>query len=146
MADIGEGVVPSEGTSPVSGDSAAGVPLSFLNAEWINERIANVADRVNMLLDRLIDDGLLGSGYPPFETPLTDEMLMKMSPTEFRNLYDSTPSLQGKAELLARIKDLKLPVRQMLPTAEAIRFPVSPPVAGTQRPPVESSSSNTGTV
>lgn len=138
MADMGEGVVPSEGVSPTSGVGADS-PLSFLNAEWINDRIVNVQNRVNALLDRLIDDGLLGSGYFPFDMPVTDAMLAKMTPKQFRALYDSMTDLEQKSHLLERVKGLKLPPIELMPFAEKARYPVPKPVAGGDPGTVESS-------
>lgn len=116
MADMGEGVVPSDGDS---GGTNTGLPgkLSFLNGEWINERVMNVAAKVDALLDRIIDDGLLADGFMPFESPITDEMLVRLTPGQFRILFDTIPSLEGKAQLLARMKDLKLPLPIELPFA-----------------------------
>lgn len=137
MADTGEGIVPAEGASP--GTSNAGGSLAFLNAFWINARITNVTTRINYLLDRLIDEGLLGSGYPPFETPVTDEMLQKMSPEEFRQLYDVQTSLEARSQLLNRMTSLKLPPRELLVHEPGGKYPVSPPVASQEHPPVSSS-------
>lgn len=140
MADIGEGVVPSEGLSASSGESS-GTPLSFLNAEWINARVSNVTAKVNALLDRLIDDGLLGSGYFPFDTPVTDEMLVKMGPEQFRALYDTMTSLEQRSALIERMKALKLPPIELMPFPDKAKYPVPKTVAGVERPPVESTSS-----
>ena len=81
---------------------------SFLSAEWINSRLDSVLDRVDRLLDRLIDQGLLSSGYPPGETPLTDAMLRRMTPDEIRTLIQSLPTAEEKATLMARIVKLGL--------------------------------------
>jgi hypothetical protein len=131
-----DGAVPAEGISAGTSAGSDGHPLSFINAEWINQRISRVAEHVNALLDRLIDDGLLGSGYPPFETPVTDEMLMKMTPEQFRTLYDSVADEQGKATLFERMKGLKLPPREFVPQVHAAHY--TPPVAGIGPSPVES--------
>lgn len=144
------GVVPSEGMSPGTESGSVG-PLSFLNAEWVNKRTLNVARRVNELLDRIIDDGLLGSGYPPFEMPVTDDMLGKMTPDRFRALIDSMPTLELKSALLARMQRLKLPPQELMPYAPRTSYPsasavglrvgaepVPPRVAGVQSPVVES--------
>ena len=53
-----------------------GAPL--LSAEWINARVDNVQDRLEKLFDHLIDEGLLASGYFPFEEPLTPKLEKKM--------------------------------------------------------------------
>jgi hypothetical protein len=138
MATGGEGVVPNEGMS--SGTASSGSPLSFLNAEWINKRVVNVQMKANALLDRLIDDGLLGSGYPPFEVPVTDEMLAKMTPAQFRTYYDTLTTLQAKSEALQRMKALKLPPVELMPFAEKAHYPVPKPTAGNFGPPPVQSS------
>ena len=125
---MGEGVIPSDGASGGSGGglTATGLPgkLSFLNPTWINDRVMNVAKKVDDLLDRIIDDGLLSEGFMPFESPISDEMLMRMEPSQFRILFDTIPSLEGKAQLLARLKALKLPLPIELPK-------VAPPKSAT---------------
>jgi|FLYL01.1.fsa_nt_gi hypothetical protein len=102
-----EGAIPIEGVS-YGGGGGASERLSFLNADWVNRRVLNVTRRVEELLTRLIDYGLLSAGYPPFEYPVTDEMLKRMTPEEFVALFNSLTSLQQKAELLARMQALKL--------------------------------------
>lgn len=124
MAD--EGLLQVAPTDAMSSGTDSGAPgkLSFLTATWVNKRIENVAARVDAYLARIIDDGLLADGFAPFETPVTDEMLMKMTPEQFRMLFDTEPSLEGKAMLLARMKDLKLPLPIQLPYAPR---PYDPP-------------------
>ena len=104
---------------PQLGESSTTQPdvtkLSFLGASWINQRIFNVAAKVDMYIDRIIDQGLLVDGFAPFESPITDEMLRRVSPDQFRGLFDSEPTIEGKAALLARVKNLKLPIRELLP-------------------------------
>ena len=124
-----EGVVPSDGASDSTADSTTTSPalpgkLSFLNGDWINERVMRVAGRVDALLDRIIDEGLLSDGFFPFESPITDEMLAKLTPGEFRILFDTIPSLEGKAQLLDRMKGLKLPLPIELPFAAETPNPV----------------------
>ena len=123
---------------PSLGESAGGATmpdvtkLSFLSAEWINQRIFNVAAQVDKYIDRIIDQGLLVDGFAPFESPITDDVLARMTPDQFRVLYDSEPSIEGKAALIARIKHLKLPIRELLPFEEKAFDPyqTTPPLEG----------------
>lgn len=101
--------------------------LSFLSAEWVNQRVANVTARVQEYLDRIIDKGLLADGYLPFETPLTDELLSHLTPDQFRAIFDSTPTLAGKAQLLDRMKSLHLPPHVLLPFEQDMMYPPSKP-------------------
>lgn len=107
--------MPDEGTGESTGQPSIPGALSFLSASWVNERLVNVAQKVETILEHIIDFGLLADGYAPFELPITDDMLQRMSPEQFRLLMESTPSLDGKAVLLARMKDLKLPLPILLP-------------------------------
>jgi hypothetical protein len=103
-------VVPTEGIGVASSSSGREPqPLSYLHADWINQRIQNVYGRVLELLDRLIDRGLLSTGYPPFEQPITDDMLARMTPEEFMQLYRTLETESQKQELLGRMIALKLP-------------------------------------
>ncbi len=102
-----------------SSSAGADAPrLSFLSAKWVNQRIMNVADQVDKYIERIIDRGLLVDGFAPFESPITDEALHRLDPVQFRSLYDSEPTLEGKAALLARMKNLKLPIKELLPFVE----------------------------
>jgi hypothetical protein len=120
----GEDVAP---TDVASSGTDVGIPgkLSFLTPTWINQRTMNVAAKVDALLDRIIDDGLIADGFLPFESPITDEMLARMNPYEFRTLFDTIPSLEGKAQLLERLKALKLPLPIELPYAPQGPMPAS---------------------
>lgn len=116
--------------------------LSFLSAEWVNKRIFNVAAKVDQYIDRIIDQGLLVDGFAPFESPITDKMLHRMSPDQFRSLFDSEPTIEGKAALIARVKNLKLPIRELLPFVDQ---PFSPE-ASLAREPTGTVSSSEATV
>lgn len=130
MAD--DGMLQTPPTDAISSGTGTGSglgKLSFLSAAWVNQRVANVTERVEAYLDRIIDRGLLADGYMPFETPLTDEMLARMSPDQFRALFDATPSLEGKAQLLDRVKTLHLPPKLLLPYPPG-EYPPAQPSAG----------------
>lgn len=120
--------MPDEGVGESSGQPSIPGALSFLTASWVNERLVNVAEKVEAILTHIIDFGLLADGYAPFETPITDEMLTRMSPEQFRLLFDATPTLDAKAVLLARMKSLKLPLPVLLP------FPEEETSGGAPRP------------
>ena len=118
---------------PQLGETSASMPdvtkLSFLSAEWINERIFHVTQKVDSYIDRIVDQGLLVDGYGPFEAPISDEVLERITPDQFRSLYDSEPSLEGKAALIRRVKELKLDIQELLPTEEsllAMMMPTAP--------------------
>ena len=51
----------------------------MLSAPWVNDRVDNVMDRLEELMDHLIDDGLLSSGYLPFEEPRTAKIERKVA-------------------------------------------------------------------
>ena len=109
---------------PELGETSAMTPdvtkLSFLSAGWVNKRIFNVAEQVDKYIARLIDHGMLVDGWAPFESPITDEVLARLTPDQFRALFDSEPSIEGKAALVARMKNLKLDVQALLPTEESL--------------------------
>ena len=137
----GEGMLQTVPDDAISSGTDTGTPgkIPYLSAEWVNERVANVTARVEAYISRIIDDGLLADGYLPFETPVTDEMLARMAPEEFRALFDTTPTIEGKAALLARMKSLKLPPRYLLPFEEAFYPANRPDVAREPLPAVSSS-------
>lgn len=112
----------SESAAP-NQDTAATGTLAYLNADWINQQVVAVATEVTKILDSIID-GMLATGYAPFESPVTDDMLSKMTPEQFRTFYDTVPTEEGKANLFARMQALKLPTRELLPPVHA-----TPPIA-----------------
>lgn len=80
---------------------------SFLSADWINARLRSVMDRVERLIDNILEEGLLSSGYPPGEMPLTDSALLSMTPEQIQLLLGSLPTEEEKLLLLARLQRLK---------------------------------------
>ena len=123
MADEGMlTVMPTEGRSAGTDETGPG-KISFLSASWINARVLNVAEQAERLLTRLIDDGLLSDGFAPFESPITDEMLRRMTPEQFSAYFDTVPTLEGKSMLLARMKTLKLPPSILMPFERQLAFP-----------------------
>lgn len=133
--------VPTDATSSGTDSGHDGFE-SFLSAGWINQRVANVEAKVMGYITRITDYGLKADGYLPFETPITDDMLQRMAPEEFRAIWDTTPTLEGKASLLARMKSLKLPPRYLLPFEEAF-YPMNKPDVAREPPPAVSSSGST---
>ena len=117
---------------PQLGETSASMPdvtkLSFLSADWINKRIFNVTAKVDSYIDRIIDQGLLVDGFAPFEAPISDEVLERITPDQFRGLYDSEPSIEGKAALIRRVKELKLDIQELLPTEESLLAMMAAPL------------------
>ena len=140
----GEGMLEQVPSEAISSGTDAGAPgkLSFLTASWINERVLNVTARVEEYLNRIIDDGLLADGFMPFQSPITDDMLARMGPEQFRAYFDTIPSLTDKAALLERMKALKLPLPILLPFPDR-PYPDPRPSASllAQQPPSSVSSS-----
>ncbi len=101
--------------------------LSFLAGDWVNERLFNVADKADEILERIIDFGLLSSGFAPFETPITTDMLLRMTPDQFRAFYDTIPSIEEKAAVLATYKKLKMPLKEILPKEQPTPSPAPQP-------------------
>lgn len=122
-----EGAIADEG----AGMSGAGASdhvrgaLSYLSASFIQERINNVEQRAQQILDRIIDFGLLADGYGPFESPVTPDMIQRMTPEQLEAFLSTIPSEEEKSQVLAAVTKLKLPTRVMLPPQKAAT-PVAP--------------------
>ena len=58
---------------------------SFLSGAWINARIDHVYTRAIDIFEDLIDD-LTESGFLPFETVLTPEVVNRMTPKQREQL------------------------------------------------------------
>ena len=80
------------------------VPL--LSAAWINARVDEVLDTVEELYDYLIDDGLLASGYLPFEAPLSPKIIRRMTAEQVKALLDQTAALEDQAAILQSLEGL----------------------------------------
>lgn len=119
--------MPEDGGATGTREPSSPGALSFLTAEWVNRRVGNVADRVDSILEKIIDFGLLADGFAPFESPITDDMLIRMGPEQFRALFDTIPTFEEKAALLARIHTLKLPLPIELPFRPPEAQPVKAP-------------------
>lgn len=83
---------------------------SLLSAEWINERVANVLRRIDILIERLLYDGLLSSGYLPLEVPPTKELLRRMQPEQLASFVSSLPDPEQRLQVL---KALDIPVQDI---------------------------------
>ena len=73
---------------------------SILSAEWINQRVVNVLDQIDAILDRVLFDGLLSSGYLPLEQPVTKAMLRKMPPEQIIALLAALPTPEERVAVL----------------------------------------------
>ena len=73
----------------------------LLSAEWMNERIKNVLDQTEQIIDRILLDGLLSSGYMVFEQPIDDpEFIKKLTPDQFQGLLDTQATIEQKSNLI----------------------------------------------
>lgn len=80
---------------------------SILSGAWVNERVENVLTITNRLLDRILFEGLLSSGYAPLEKPLDEDLLRKMTAEEVSNLLTS---ITDPGARLAILKELNIDV------------------------------------
>jgi hypothetical protein len=134
MADEGMlKTVPTDATGTGALHGGRGDALQFLSASWINERIMNVTALVDEYLDRIIDRGLLVDGFGPFESPVTDDMLVRMTPDQFHIFYELEPTIEGRARLLQRMELLKVPWVAYKETKP--ESPYQPPARLAQEPP-----------
>jgi hypothetical protein len=90
----------------------------------------NVRRKVReLLIQRIISRGLLASGYKPFQFPLTDEILLKMTPDQLKSLVQSMPTVEDRAVLLNRIRALKLsPLDALFSGDESLGLTPSPSI------------------
>lgn len=114
----------------------------YLSAEWINARILNVRKQARkILLQRIIAEGLLSSGYKPFQFPITDDMLMRMTPEQAQQLIDTQPSIAAKTDLLNRLHNLKVPpLYQLQPRNPVAKIPTQSKIDEAQQTSVPLSS------
>ena len=82
---------------------------SILSAEWTNQRLLNVLDKIDTILDRIYE-GFLSSGYLPLEQPITKALLAKMTPEQVLTILSSLPT---NAERFALLKLLDLSAEEL---------------------------------
>lgn len=81
----------------------------MLSAEWLNFHIDNVMNRVDGLLEHIIYEGLLASGYFPFEKPVSKDMLKRMTPEQLEGYIQSLPTVEEKAAIINKLRDEGVP-------------------------------------
>lgn len=126
MAELSLSDEGSSGTAVGSKSSGSG-SLNFLTGSWVNERVMNVADKVDKILAQIIDMGLLGDGFAPFQMPVTEDMILKMTPQQLEAFLTTLPSEQEKAQVVAIIAKLKLPMSIALPPEAPAASPAPAP-------------------
>ena len=92
--------------------------VSLLSAECINTRLNNVLDQAESILVHLLVDGLLSSGYLPFEEPLTEADVKRMTPDQLMGLL---ATIQDPGQKLAVLKALDLPLEEIYDLMEGSR-------------------------
>lgn len=80
--------------------------VPMLSAKFINTIADNVLDTAERLWDGLIDDGILASGYLPFETPVSAKVIRRMTAEQVKALLDQTASLEDQAAILQALEGL----------------------------------------
>ena len=63
-------------------------PINKLSASWMNMIAENVMDRVDLLIEHLIIDGLLVDGYLPFTQPPDAKTLRRMTAQQLQTMLD----------------------------------------------------------
>ena len=87
---------------------ALGSQVEILSAEWINERVKNVLDRVYIMLDHIVDEGLMSSGFLPLEEPIDVEFLSKLTEQQAAALIEMEKNPESKEVLKAAIAQLQV--------------------------------------
>lgn len=72
---------------------------SILSGEWINDHVSNVLDRIEGLIEHLVFEGLLSSGYAPMETPITRDVAKRLTPDQLQGVLELLPE-EDKPEVM----------------------------------------------
>lgn len=97
-----------QGRVPLATKQPSNNPI--LGPAWINDRANNVLDRLEEIVDYLLDDGLLSQGYLPFETELTPGLLRRMQGDDIKKLLGSSGSVEEQSAILDMLQDLQATV------------------------------------
>ena len=73
---------------------------SMLSAEWTNRRVTNVLTRIDGILNHLLFEGLLSSGYLPLEQPIDKDLLRRLTPEQLIALIQSQATPEGRLAIL----------------------------------------------
>lgn len=63
-------------------------PINKLSARWMNQVAERVMERVEKLMEHLIQDGLLADGYLPFTQPPDAKTLRRMTAQQLQTMLD----------------------------------------------------------
>ena len=85
---------------PHKGEGPHYKPASLLSGEWINTRVDNVVDDAIRILDHVLVEGLLSSGYFPFEQPVTPEMVRRMTEEQLGEALLANQETGGTEKLM----------------------------------------------
>lgn len=72
----------------------------MLSAFWINERVTNVLERIDGMLDHLLYEGLLSSGYLPLEQPIDADLLRRLTPEQLIALIQAQTTPEARLAIL----------------------------------------------
>lgn len=75
---------------------------SILSGGWLNSRFEHVVEDALDLHKKILFDGLLSSGYLPFETPITPEMVRRMTDDQLQQAMIANDQ-PGERERLMRM-------------------------------------------
>lgn len=81
---------------------------NILSGAWINQRVENVLAQVEEIVDQLLVDGLVSSGYLPLEAPIDKQLVRRMTREQFAKIMENV-DLDGQALMDETLRDLNFP-------------------------------------
>jgi hypothetical protein len=81
---------------------------NVLSGEWINARVDNVLDQVEEIIDHLLVDGVLSSGFPPLAKQVDKQLVRRMTKEQFAKIMENV-DIDGQAIMDETLRDLNFP-------------------------------------
>ena len=83
---------------------------NILSAEWINQRVENVLAQVEEIVDQLLVEGLLSSGFPPLAKQVDKQLVRRMTREQFAKIMENM-DIDGQAVMDETLWELNVPNR-----------------------------------
>ena len=80
--------------------------FSLLSSTWMNARVRNIEGWVERLVDRILLEGIISTGFLPFEEPITKAHLKRMTPEQFDSVIQQVTDEQVRQHLLQMAEEV----------------------------------------
>ena len=83
---------------------------NILSSAWINQRVENVLDQVEEIIDQLLVEGILSDGLPPLAKAIDKQLVRRMTKEQFAKIMENV-DIDGQAVMDETLRELNFPSR-----------------------------------